>query len=467
MKGKFDFQKKWGLVFFVSFLVLCLTQAMGRSAWADQNVTAQILQILKNKGDISAQKYATLKKEMQKKQATSYTTYWHNGLRLQRNDGQFKFHLGGRVQLDWAYTDAGRDLEQSYGKDLTGSGAKFRRVFLDVDGTLYGWIGFKVQVDFAGGKTAFKGVYLDFQKLPVIGKLTVGQFKEPFSLDELTSSNYTTFMERALPVEAFAPGFKTGTMIGSSLWNHRLLWNVGAFYNSDPTDGDSNFGNDSDFDVTMRIGGTPWYMDKTHLLHLGLSYSHKFRSGVIQNTDAQTTFHALPEVSVNKTYLVSTPALTADNLNLIDPAAALVWGPFSLQGEYFRVGTDDAQANDPHFSGYYVFGSWFLTGESRNYSKAKGVFSRIKPRHDFSLKGPGFGAVELAARYSEINLNDEGIQGGKEQNETVGVNWYLNPNTRLMLDYVHAHVDDTTYLDDSGCHDGNSNTVETRFQVNF
>src|SRR6185295_7409221 len=111
-----------------------------------------------------------------------------------------------------------------------------------------------------------------------------------------------------------------------------------------------------------------------------------------------------------------------ETLDLMGLEAAVVLGPFSLTGEYSlaSIDGDTGSPNDPNFSGYYLQASYFLTGESRGYKKAQGCF----------------GAWELAARISSLDLTDDGIDGGQLDDLSLGVNWYLNPNTRVMLDYI-------------------------------
>jgi len=130
-------------------------------------------------------------------------------------------------------------------------------------------------------------------------------------------------------------------------------------------------------------------------------------------------------------------------------------GPFSLQGEYIHSAVDSEQAGDPDFSGFYAYASYFLTGEHRPYKNTAGKFSRVKPKKNFGAGGPG--AWELAARYSHLDLNDEDIEGGELDDITVGLNWYLNPNTRIMWNYVHTDLDGV----------GDADAFQMRAQVDF
>ena len=188
--------------------------------------------------------------------------------------------------------------------------------------------------------------------------------KEPFSLELLTSGNYVTFMERSLPTGAFAPGRNTGIRASNAILDKRMTWAIGAFYGDTDDDGDSNFDDVTNADLTMRLTGLPLHADEDkRLLHLGLSYSHQFRD------EGQTTarYRNRPESNLTDVRLVDTGNIDLDSANLVNPEIAFVWGPFSLQGEYYWTKLDAKEAGDPTFQGAYLFGSWFITGEHRPY----------------------------------------------------------------------------------------------------
>jgi phosphate-selective porin OprO/OprP len=133
----------------------------------------------------------------------------------------------------------------------------------------------------------------------------------------------------------------------------------------------------------------------------------------------------------------------------------------SVQGELFQQFANAESVGDPGFWGFYVYGSYFLTGEHRPYDRSKGIFKRVTPTSAFHFTGGGWGALETAFRFSYVDLNSQGIQGGKEIDLTAGINWYLNSNTRIMFNYVHARVMDRDAPPIDG---GNANIFQVRFQ---
>ena len=383
---------------------------------------------------------------------------WNNGLRFNSEDGKFKFKLGGRIMNDWGWFDEDNDILRSTGDQVDGT--EFRRARLYISGEIYNNIGFKAQYDFAsGGRPDFKDVYLELKKIPIFGNFRVGHFKEPFSLEELTSSKYITFMERSLN-NVFSPARNTGFMVNNHALNKRMTWATGIFRNANGFgDSEGDRSTEGGYSFSGRITGLLYYEDEgKKLIHLGLSYSYQnaFNNAI--------EYSSTPEMHMADRF-VDTGSFTADSANLFNPELAFVYGPFSLQTEYTFADVNIKRSvnSDPEFSGAYVYGSYFLTGEHRKYSTKSGTFSRVKPKNNFYW-GKGIGAIELTARYSHLDLDDEAIRGGKLDDVTVGINWYLNPNTRVMFNYVHAHAD---VLNTGVDNDGNANLAAMRFQIDF
>lgn len=345
------------------------------------------------------------------------------GIKIRSADGNFKAQLGGRIMADGAVYDT-RKTEM-------GDGAEIRRARLFMKGTLYRIWGYKLQLDFAGNKVAVKDAYLQYKGLHWNGlpiHLTMGNFKEPYSLEEQTSSKYITFMERALPI-VFSPGRHLGFKAGT----HGANWTVnGGLFGAAVAKGASGEANDG-YDLAGRITFAPLY-GKTQALHLGV--------GVVYHTPngQSVRFRERPESHVTGARLVDTGTIAdIDHSFTVDPELAAVYGPFSVQGEYAMQHLSRSMGGNLDFSGYYIQASWFVTGESRRYEPEKGKFGRVKPLRNFGAGGPG--AWEVAVRYSTLDLTDGAVTGGRERDITVGVNWYVNPHVRFMLNYVRAMGD--------------------------
>ncbi len=376
--------------------------------------------------------------------------YWKEGIRMDSADKKIKLKFGGRLMADMGWI-GGSNLENDLGITLH-DGVEFRRARLYVAGDFYEDLFFKLQFDFAGGDADLKDAYLKIKKVPLLGNITLGHFKEPFSLEELTSSKYVTFLERALP-NVFVPGRNVGIMASDTAFDKQMTWAVGAFRSTN--DYGMLVSNDS-YNVTTRMTWNPLYEDKGRkVAHLGGSYSLVNPSGGVrirQRPEAHWTLR------LTDTGTFAEP----DYMNLFGAEGAIVCGPFSVQAEYIANAVDArTMANDPYFYGWYVQASYFLTGEHRPYKQSSGTFSRVKPKRNWREDG-GWGAWELAARYSYLDLDASGlpVSARELQNVTVGLNWYLNPNVRLMWNYIHSMVD-------GGDTDENADIAVMRVQVDF
>lgn len=377
------------------------------------------------------------------------TTIKHTGpLKWETNEGEFKLQVGGRIMVDAAsYDEDNVELDG-------GDGTEFRRARLFVAGTMFHDWDWKAQYDFAGNEAEIKDAYIRYTGFEP-ATITVGQFKQPFSLEELTSSKYITFMERALPTVAFATSRRIG--LGTNSAGNNWTWAASLYgrEEGDDTSGDEGYG------VGARLTWAPWN-EKTKVLHFGGSAAWE------DPEDNDVRFRSRPESHITSTRMVDTGDFpNPDNFTKYGIEAATVLGPFSLQGEYMQVQAQDNTPglSDPDFDGGYIYGSWFLTGESRNYKN--GAFGRVSPKHPLG-KG-GIGAWELALRYSTIDLDDGSFNGGDEDNITVGVNWYVNKYVRFMANYIMTDTDPTSQAiqTDQGVFEDELDVFQVRAQIDF
>ncbi|MBW1771969.1 MAG: hypothetical protein JRJ82_03650, partial [Deltaproteobacteria bacterium] len=392
--------------------------------------------------------------------------YWLGGLRLDSPEQNFTAKLNAAIFVDAGDVNPDAALQTAF-PDFEGTKVNLQRARLTAMMNIYDWARARVQLEFADVRD-FKDFWIQFTKVPLIHFITLGHMKEPLSLEQWTSGASTTFMERALPVNAFGHGRNIGIRRQSPFLNDRMTWAVGAFLNTESFDrigrGIDSLSDASGFNLSGRITGIPVYEDGGRkLLHLGLSYSHGFRDE--NDPDQRIEFATIPESNLKDETLVDTGKLGVDNLNQLNLEFALVSGPLSFQGEYLHVFTDSETEGDPDFSGYYAFVSYFLTGENRIYGKRNAAFIRMIPREKFGFGKGGWGAWELALRYSHINLNDNRIQGGKERNLTLGLNWYLSRKLRFMFNYIRAEVKDRRTT--PTVPEGDADIFQMRFQIEF
>jgi phosphate-selective porin OprO/OprP len=280
-------------------------------------------------------------------------------------------------------------------------------------------------------------------------------------------------MERSLLFDPFWQEFNVGVLATDAIWDQRATW---AFMFSKPETFNSNFGasfGDGVFVYTGRLTGLPWYEEQGRcLLHLGASAQYRVADRA--RTANQTVPTPPPGVSTTQilryrtrpelrdagetlgdsTRFVDTGVILGDGATTLGGELFWVQGPFSIQSEYtgswgqntvFPASPAGTFRGDPYFWGGYVLCSYFLTGEHRTYDRRFGLYSRVIPNENFFLvkNGDGktccgWGAWELLYRYSFVDLNDNGINGGQLTGQTLGLNWYWNPNTKMQVNYVNS-----------------------------
>jgi phosphate-selective porin OprO/OprP len=377
----------------------------------------------------------------------NFKVYWKNGLHFESADNYYKIKLGGRIQYDVMFIQQDDSLNAYFtGKN----GAEIRRARFYTSGTIYKNIKFKLQMDFALSRAVFKDVYIQLTKIPYIGNIRVGQFKEPFGLEMITSSNFITFMERPL-TNQFDIDRSLGTMIYNNFFNKRLAIYAGYFVPS--LNIGRYIGNRNH--VTFRVTGLPIYNTEGsyQVFHLGVGYSNQYYA------NKEIIYKTRPEAHLAPKY-ISLQIDKLKRLNSFKGEIAYVYKSFYIEGEYtmnnFNPSDNSVYLHDSYLVyAYFVNVSWFITGEHKNYNPSKSAFDRVTPKKNFS--NGGVGAFEIALRYSSINLNKHDLVGGEMSDITFGLNWYLNPATKFAFNYVHTDIVNL----------GKANIFQFRFQVTF
>ena len=437
-----------------------------------------------------------------------------NGVKFETRDGNFTTEIHGRMQVD-SQENVNQQLHNSF---VSGTGAPLaldnsvgiRRARLSMEGTVYKDTDYKFEYDFAraGMVGQLAGSTVTTQNTSIAGGITdafarynfnkklsvkFGSFKEPLTLEDTTSDIQTSFIERSMAVNAFVDNlniFKVG--IGGNYSADRWLvatalqtqgpgaMNTATSYVQPSVNSQSGAGN-TQWELNGRVAGTPWMESPTKLLHVGgwgsyTSVNNNINgNGTVAN--GGVTF-GTQMGNMDRTNILNTGNLTAANGSQIATAynrfgaeTAVVLGPFSAQAEYLQTNVSGNGYSNNSMGGYYGYVTYFVTGESRNYVTKTGAFDRVKPKHNFDMKG-GMGAWELLAGFDELNLKSgDKINGGSAELGKLGINWYFNPRVRLNTNYVHAFNINTTGMSGTGTPAAFNNAkldmIESRIQLDW
>jgi phosphate-selective porin OprO/OprP len=309
-----------------------------------------------------------------------------------------------------------------------------------------------------GALSGVENAYLSYTGIkPFGGKLAIegGVMDLPYTLDEASSSNDIPFMERAasgITAANIAAGDFRSTF--GARWYTDTFW-AGAYVTGPAIGAIHSASSINPPGTTEQLGAIARaagqiISGKDYSLHIGggaewlIQPPHNLIAGT------QTlTLSDRPEVRIDPTTLVSTGAIAGvSGAQVYGAEAAGTYGPLFFQGEYFWFNIDrNAFAPLPslRFRGGYAEAAYALTGETRTYNAGGASYGGIAPTNPFSLTGGGWGAWEIAGRYSTIDLNDRlgavtGVAGGRQTIYTLALNWYINRNVRFLFDYLHGNI---------------------------
>ncbi|GBG15802.1 phosphate-selective porin OprO and OprP [Novimethylophilus kurashikiensis] len=469
----------------------------------------QKISVLDRKSEIAEEEAAA------KKNQTPIVSASDQGFGIKSVDGNFELRLRGQVQTDGRYYPGG-DGFASGNSDATAQQApntfllkQFRPA---LQGALWGKYDFLLLSDFAGGKTVVQDAYVDAKFVPWF-QLKAGKQKTPFGIERLQGESDGKFIERALPND-LVPNRDIGVQVHGKVANDTVEYALGYFNGvidggSSDSFSNSDTDNNTDKDFVARVFTTPFKNEPGFLQGLGFGIAATYGDQRGSGTGASSTAAQTSTESLLPSFKSALGQLTFFKYRTASAGAAdgtygdgerLRWspqfyyynGPFGLLGEYVRVSQDvsrnlsgnihrhDTLDNDA----WQIVASWLLTGEVAGYTNPL-------PKRPFDLeKGTGLGAWELVARYSEVNVDDKAFdpfgtgsasttQGRSYADPRAavrkasawagGVNWYLNKNIKLALDYEETSFDGgwtdkagSAYLDRP-----TEKVLSTRLQVAF
>lgn len=448
---------------------LCAAVILAGSGLLAAPSHAGVAELLLKKGIITPAEYTQLKAEMKAEasaeamaaaQATRQTTAsapaqpaattapaaptisLNKGLAITSADQRFSAQLGTLIQYDAAVYADSDGIDHNDGTDL-------RRGRLSLQGTLDRDWQYKFELELAGSSgVEATDVFLRYTGFGA-ADVTAGHFKIPFSLDQGMSDKDLAFMERALPtalVKSRAPGAMLSR--GGSNWSAAAMAYGEQLYPDNTQDEGGG--------ISLRATYAP-LLHSDRSLHLGLGAQQNWLTQTAGDDTPETLrYSSKPESTITSLRMIDTGNIPGDvaNSRILGAEIAGTLGPVMLSAEYMRASILRDADTDLDVDGWYAQASWALTGETRVYDGAKGIYKGLAAGSD--------GAWELAARYSELDLNDTGLSGGRERNSTLGLNWYANDYVRLSGNWVHV------FDIDGGAYDGeNLDALQMRVQLAY
>lgn len=334
-------------------------------------------------------------------------------------------------------------------------GWDFRRARLGAKGNLTEDFSYIMEFDFASSQATFVDVWAQYSNAPIFQNIRIGRWRQPYGMSELTSVRELPFLERS-SLFSMAPFRQTGIGFFGTSREDRVTWAASAFRY--PTDGfGDNVGDNGGYAGAGRLTVLPIYMnDGEQLLHLGADYyyANPSRNSVrfLSQPEIQVVDVA-PNPTISVPPFIDTGNVAVDHVDSLNFELAAKMGRLVIQSEA-RWTRLNQRANAPTevISGVYGQLRYSLTGESLKYNKKNAVFGRVVPFYDFDPYCGHWGAWELALRYSYADFNGNWLAAsgspgpGRQMGDTtVGLNWYLNANTKFQFNYIYSDLNDPTF----------------------
>ncbi len=353
---------------------------------------------------------------------------------FESKDGNYKFWMDNRVLFDGGYFFD----DDTY--NGIGNGLVIRRARLALKTIVHkNWYA-EIDMDFAGSQLELKDAYIKYTNDARVFNVKAGHFRESFSMETTTTSRYVQFIERSLSSK-FSPsrhlGFQANYMKEKFLLSGGVHFNtIGDTEETEFTqDANKDTSTDEGYSLTGRFVYRPIY-DNDKVLHIGTAASYRTPKTHLEVPNSYR-FSTRSISNVNrKKYLDTDDILNVDNNSLWNVELAGAYKNIMFQSEYFN--NDINRLED--LSGVNLNGLYFQMG----YLLGDGKYQYNKNEGEFTQPGLGKkGEMEVAFRFDYIDLNDEnaGIYGGSANGYTLGLNYYVNTNIKLMLDYSYLNHD--------------------------
>ena len=358
----------------------------------------------------------------------------------------------------------------------------FRRIRLGVQGDIKDNMFYRIDLEFPNANNPeFRDVFFGFRDVPWFQTITIGNQKRLYSLDQWNSSHSNLFLERPFIADDFnADVRRLGITSFSVSDDESWTWSYGAF-NAENIQNDGDYTGDTyQLELDARITNTWWYdeaSDGRGYGHFGLSNAYvDADEGGSASHASVARFRARPEARTQSSWLDTGVLNDVDSYYLLGTEAVFNVGVLHLCAETTHVWTDRVAGDGNYFWGYYGQAGYFLTGEHVQWQRKVAMLGRVKPFENFWLVNNcngeterGWGAWQVAARFSYGDLTDESVFGGIGSAGTLGLNWWWNENSRLQMNYIHGSIKGRDRSGAAGIQLGNDSydMIQTRFMVFF
>ncbi|MEO6117924.1 MAG: porin [Methylotenera sp.] len=345
----------------------------------------------------------------------------------------------------------------------------------------------RVEGEYANDNTGAKGTtaltygYLDFNRWSA-AKVRIGKFKPFFGLERPQSTNFTDFTELSLATNngaIFTSTYDRGIMV----FGDPLPWlNYNAYIVNGTGQNNDDVRDSKDIGGRINANFAGFTENKDLVLHAGVSaskgsvgFSTSTGNSITQITEGSgVQFFSVANISGT----TALPSRVTSNRERLGFEMALAYGPVKVQAEYINANFEGRRVSAPvvNFDNdikvWYADFNWLVTGESYADAYKSGVFGRLKPKSNFDSKD-GWGAFELGLRYSKFDASDFNAIlttpttafTSEADAWTAGAKWILNPNARLLLNYIHTDFDKDILI--NGKLDDTEKAVVLRAQYDF
>lgn len=393
----------------------------------------------------------------------------------------------GRMHLDyWSYAnedDGAAQFEGEHPQDRF----LWRRLRFGVKGKISDQMFYKLEMEFPDPNDfEYRDMYIGWENVPFFQTVIMGNHKRPFGLDHLNSSRYNIFLSRPNVIEAFNEDTRRLGLSSNGITDDlRYNWRFGVWQLERTQDDGQTFGDAYQLQLAGRMAKTYWWDECSN----GRGYAHWAIAGAYADPDEtggprnnnEARFRTRPEARTGDRWLNTGRIANVHDFQIAAVEHVYNYGPFQWVTEYQGLWVErDNGSADAMFHGGYTYVAYMLTGEHMPWERKTGTLGRIKPFENFfwvdtcdGCRKRGWGAWQVAFRYSYLDMNDADIFGGVADSYTTSLVWYWNSNASVQFNWVHGNIRDAAVVNGVGgggaavAADSEYDILGVRFRIDY